>query len=328
MIVSKPRPLPALVAAPERTVAIMRSITLEQAVEQGRPLCDALEEAKVATVDALHLMLKEVATFHGASEFKEAARTEVIRALSDRYGHLSIEEIALVFGRARTPDGSRESKVYGQLTPAVVLGWVGAYANSDERVKYWERENNASTEYVEGRDEAGKVTRHRMGNASQNEPTDMLGLLAACGRVVSGGRIALRQPNPEAVATLLTVPPKPGSAAWFRAEADRLEAKEAAEVARKEYAKRAVAGMIDAERLEEQAKTGFKKYAHDNYYSLLNEQERAVLAAAENGMLAADEMEVYEYLTLAWQGTLMGWEDEQVKHIVELGKTVTQKSHD
>jgi hypothetical protein len=270
-------------------------------------------------------MLKEVAAFHGAGEFKEAARTEVIKALSDSYGHLSIEEVALVFSRARTPDGSKESKVYGQLTPAVVLGWVGAYANSEERVKYWERQNNAATEYVEGRDEAGKVTRHRLGNTSQNEPTDMLALLARCGRVLSDGRIKVRPVAPEDVeATLLKVPPKPGSAAWHRAEAERIEAREEAEVARKKLAKEKVAGMIDVERLEKQAKEGFANYAHANYYSLLNDNERRILREAEAGLLGADDLAIHEELVLAWSGVLMGWEEEQVKHIIELGKTVTQ----
>lgn len=309
-------------------------------MEQGQPLCDALECAKVATVDALHIMLKEVAKVHGAEDkpgadrrFTEEMRMDVIRGLADNYGHLSVDEIALVMSRARTPDGSKEQKVFGQLTPAVMLSWVGAYAKSDERVKYWESQNNAATDFIEERGEDGRLLRYRAGGQNHNAPTDLVEMFAPMLRRLTSGKIAPNGKAPEYKPASLTVPPKPGTAQWYRAEADRVEARDEAEEARKQLVKAKISGMIELEPMEKDFKAnygraGFERFAKENYYDLLSENEARIIEEAGMGPLKPEDVEIHDTLQLAWQGVIMAWEDKQVEHIVKLGESLNEKNHD
>jgi hypothetical protein len=267
------------------TSQMIATIDAPTAIESGTQLTAALASKTLAdgVKKQLSAMLNDVALFFGGSEtFNNLARQNLATSIIEQYGNLNIEEIALAIQYGKAGKFGRDGMVFGALKASDIMKWLTMYSQSEEKLMYWERQNMQQPK----------------------EPKNVLDLLGAS---VQHGRIKLDVPSPELIAEINAMKPAPGTAAWHRAEAERLEAREQynAQQQQKKVAAFRQKGqkLIDAA----QAEAEFKAFAKANYYDTLTKREQQILADAERGPVAATDIKKLAELNQRWQQLITDW---------------------
>jgi hypothetical protein len=264
---------------------MIQEVTLPVAIENGAQLTGLLESKELAqgAKQQLSAMMNDVALFFGATDsFSADARAALASSIIAQYGNLNVEEIALAIQYGKAGKFGKDGAVYGALKASDIMKWLTLYSNSDEKLMYWERQNMQQPK----------------------EPESVLDLLGAS---VQNGRIKLEAPNPELIAEINAIKPAPGTAAWHRAEAERLEARE--QHLQQQQAEKLKAFRAKGEKLvgAAQAEAEFKAFAKENYYDSLTKREQQILADAERGPVAATDIKKLAELNQRWQQLITDW---------------------
>jgi hypothetical protein len=267
------------------TSQMIATIDVPTAVESGTQLTKALASPALAdgVKKQLSAMLNDVALFFGGSEtFNNLARQNLATSIIEQYGNLNVEEIALAIQYGKAGKFGRDGMVFGALKASDILKWLTMYSASDEKLMYWERQNMQQPQ----------------------QPENVLDLLGAS---VQNGRIVLPLQKPQGNNDMQQ--PAPGSPAWHRAEADRLEALENHK--RQEREKQLQAGKAKGQMLLDglAQKEAFKAFAKERYYDKLTKREQGILASAEHGPVAATDIKKLAELNERWQVLLTEWEN-------------------
>ena len=271
----------------EKALALVRGVSLPVAVERGQQLAAALANPELARAAKIQVaaMVDDVFAFFGAFEDSESMRLDLCRMITEKYASLNVEEIALVFQRGKMGEFGKEGKPYGKLNGSHVLFWFTTYANSEEKLGYFERRNAAVRNIRD--DDAQLVL--PAGIALQK---------------IDGSAFGLAPSAPVAPAEKAAIT----RADWHRMEAARLDAADAeraAERARKQALGR---GMADALQIQAAAAAAWEEYARANFYALLTETQREVLKLSGAGVLSAEMQPIYSELSDWWQKLIQDWE--------------------